>query len=53
MFNRLIGVSKPKPIAEEPKPFDMTPMTEHMTRLDQREKVMYEKIQNLDAQIAE
>ena len=53
MFNRFIGVSKPAPVAEAPKPVDLSGLQGHASRLGPREDNEYKKIQEIDAKICE
>ncbi|KAK8792298.1 hypothetical protein WA171_002550, partial [Blastocystis sp. BT1] len=50
MFNRFLGTAKPVEKKED-KPVDMSRITEHMSRLDQREERIQKKIQDLDTQL--
>lgn len=51
MFNRFVGQKKPT-VTQEEKPFDMTPMTNHMDNLNKREDQILKKIENIDQQLA-
>ena len=50
MYNRFVGQKKPT-VTQEEKPFDMTPMTNHMDNLNKREDQLLKKIENIDQQL--
>ena len=53
MFNRFLGTAKPAPVAEAPKPVDVSGLQDHASRLTTREDNAYKKIQEIDAKICE
>lgn len=53
MFNRFIGTAKPAPVAEAPKPVDITNLQKHSDNMSKREQAEYKKLQDIDNKICE
>ena len=50
---RFIGTAKPKPVAEAPKPVDISGLQKQTSSLNAREENTYKKLQDIDEKICE